>query len=153
MNKKEIEKKEITEKGRCKVSFSKLNKNAVSIEKETSRINLKYINSKNINIEPQISSDDKIALYKNVEEGIDLKYELEEKRLKESFIINQRNNSYSFDFDITIGELEPFYNEATRCLELKKNNAVIYRMLPPYMYDSKGCGRRRWGYCFSNDIR
>lgn len=77
MNKKEIEKKEITEKEKCKVSFSKLNKNAVSIEKETSKINLKYINSKNINIEPQISSDNKIALYKNVEEGIDLKYELE----------------------------------------------------------------------------
>lgn len=138
MNKNEIEKKEITEKEKCKVSFSKLNKNAVSIEKETNKINLKYINSKNINIEPQISSDNKIALYKNVEEGIDLKYELEEKRLKESFIVNQRNNFYSFNFDITIGDLEPFYNEATRCLELKKNNAVIYRMLPPYMYDSKG---------------
>lgn len=146
MNKKEIEKKEITEKEKCKVSFSKLNKNAVSIEKETSKINLKYINSKNINIEPQISSDNKIALYKNVEEGIDLKYELEEKRLKESFIINQRNSSYSFNFDITIGDLEPFHNEATRCLELKKNNAVIYRMLPPYMYDSKGQESNKCSY-------
>lgn len=138
-------------KEKYSVSFAKLKDDMVSLKKDISEIKLKYISSKNINIVPQINNDNKIAIYKDVEDGVDLKYELEEKRLKESFVINQRKGNYAFNFEAKIGDLEPSYNETRKCLELKRNGVVVCRMLPPFMFDNKGTESKKCSYEIENN--
>jgi len=129
--------KSIKDVNQCKVTFSKSNQEMVSFKKDDSAIKLKYISSQGTDINPLINNDSKVAVYKNIEEGIDLKYELKGEQLKESFVINQKSDNYVFNFEANIGDLKPFFNEATKCLELKRNNIVVCKMLPPYMFDNK----------------
>ena len=129
--------KSIKDANQCKVTFSKSNQEMVSFKKDDSAIKLKYINSQGTDINPLINNDSKVAVYKNIEEGIDLKYELKGKQLKESFVINQKSDNYVFNFEANIGDLKPFFNEATKCLELKRNNIAVCKMLSPYMFDNK----------------
>ena len=136
----------IMENKRIRASFSKLKGDMLSLTTDTNEIKLKYISNSKENISPEIDEFKKIVTYKNVEQGIDLQYELEEKRLKESFVINERNNNYTFNFETRIGKLEPFYNEERKCLELKKDNKVICRMLPPYMFDNRGEESKKCSY-------
>lgn len=139
------------ENQKLEASFSHLNGEMVSFKTNANEIKLKYLSSKNIDVNPQLNDDNKVAIYKDVEDGIDLKYELEERRLKESFIINQRNNNYTFNFEAKIGDLEPLYNEARKCLEFKKDNRVVCRMLPPFMFDNKGEESKKCTYEVENN--
>ena len=134
------------ENQKLEASFSHSKGEMVSFKTNANEIKLKYLSSKNIDINPQLDNDNKIAIYKEVEDGIDLKYELEDRRLKESFIINQRNNNYTFNFEAKIGDLEPSYNEVRKCLEFKKDNKVICRMLPPFMIDNRGEESKKCSY-------
>lgn len=131
---------------KIEASFSHSNGEMVSFKTNANEIKLKYLSSKNIDVNPQLNDDNKVAIYKDVEDGIDLKYELEDRRLKESFIINQRNNNYTFNFEAKIGDLEPSYNETRKCLEFKKDDKVVCRMLPPFMFDNKGEESKKCSY-------
>ena len=133
-----------------KAEFSKTGEDMVSLKKDTNEIKLKYISSKNINVNPDINETNKIVIYKDVEDGIDLKYELEDNRLKESFIIKERKKDYIFNFEAKIGNLEPFYNEEKKCLEFKDKNTVVYRMLPPFMFDNMGEKSKKCSYEIEN---
>jgi len=98
----------IKDVNQCKVTFSKSNQEMVSFKKDDSAIKLKYISSQDTDINPLINNDSKVAVYKNIEEGIDLKYELKGEQLKESFVINQKSDNYVFNFEANIGDLKPF---------------------------------------------
>ena len=139
------------ENQKLEASFSHSNGEMVSFKTNSNEIKLKYLSSKNIDVNPQLNDDNKVAIYKDVEDGIDLKYELEDRRLKESFIINQRNNNYTFNFEAKIGDLEPSYNEARKCLEFKKDDKVVCRMLPPFMFDNKGEESKKCSYEVENN--
>lgn len=139
------------ENQKLEASFSHSKGEMVSFKTNANEIKLKYLSSKNIDVNPQLNDDNNVAIYKEVEDGIDLKYELEDRRLKESFIINQRNNNYTFNFEAKIGDLEPSYNEARKCLEFKKDNRVVCRMLPPFMFDNKGEESKKCTYEVENN--
>ena len=85
----------------------------------------------------RINLDNKIT-YPSFEEGLSLEYEILEKQIKETIIIEKRLDDYNFDFSLNIGELTPKYNELEEKLELiNLDNKVVYKILSPYMVDSK----------------
>lgn len=135
---------------KCKARFSKMKGDMVSLGENDNEIKLKYISSKNIDIAPLFEEGNNKVIYKDVEDGVDLVYEIEETRLKESLIINEKKEYYNFNFETRINELEPNYNERCKCLELKSNDEVLYRMLPPFMVDGNGNESKNCSYEIDN---
>ena len=133
-----IEKEEFTKSlNNYKVKFnnSLSNKDFIVLNKHNKIIKMNYVN-KARNIIKGIQENNKIT-YPSIEDGVDLKYECLENKLKESIVINKLQEDYQYDFELDIGDLTPFFNKENNTLELKDNDKVIYRLLSPYMEDNK----------------
>lgn len=91
------------------------------------------------------------VLYKDIKKNIDLKYELQETRLKESIIINSKETDYDLLFELKIGNLEPRFNEKENALELLDDSKIVYKLLPPFMEDNNGNRNNNCSYEISND--
>ena len=122
-----------------KVSFAKNISDAklLTINKDNHEISLSLMNKKRsfkrfVNYE--CNNND--MLYKNIEDGVDLKYSCIEEGIKESLIINNKQDNYDFDFTLDIKDLTPKFNEETNTLELQKDGETIYTILSPYMIDA-----------------
>ena len=81
---------------------------------------------------------EKEVLYQEVEEGVDLKYEVLDQKIKESVIIKSIQKEYKYDFELNIGSLTVNHNKSTNNLELKNGEEVLYEIMAPYMEDQKG---------------
>ena len=122
-----------------KASFAKNISDAklLTINKDNHEISLSLMNKKRsfkrfVNYE--CNNND--MLYKNIEDGVDLKYSCIEEGIKESLIINNKQDNYDFDFTLDIKDLSPKFNEETNTLELQKDGETIYTILSPYMVDA-----------------
>ena len=122
-----------------KASFAKNISDAklLTINKDNHEISLSLMNKKRsfkrfVNYE--CNNND--MLYKNIEDGVDLKYSCMEEGIKESLIINNKQDNYDFDFTLDIKDLSPKFNEETNTLELQKDGETIYTILSPYMIDA-----------------
>ena len=122
-----------------KASFAKNISDAklLTITKDNHEISLSLMNKKRsfkrfVNYE--CNNND--MLYKNIEDGVDLKYSCMEEGIKESLIINNKQDNYDFDFTLDIKDLTPKFNEETNTLELQKDGETIYTILSPYMIDA-----------------
>ena len=122
-----------------KASFAKNISDAklLTITKDNHEISLSLVNKKRsfkrfVNYE--CNNND--MLYKNIEDGVDLKYSCMEEGIKESLIINNKQDNYDFDFTLDIKDLTPKFNEETNTLELQKDGETIYTILSPYMIDA-----------------
>ena len=122
-----------------KASFAKNISDAklLTITKDNNEISLSLVNKKRsfkrfVNYE--CNNND--MLYKNIEDGVDLKYSCIEEGIKESLIINNKQDNYDFDFTLDIKDLSPKFNEETNTLELQKDGETIYTILSPYMIDA-----------------
>ncbi|MCR5092185.1 MAG: hypothetical protein K6B51_05785 [Bacilli bacterium] len=134
------------EMGGYRAAFSRAKGDMVSLESGGAGIRLRYAAKGAADVGPSIDADGKTAVYEGVEEGIDLRYELEDRRLKESLVIKGRRDEYSFGFEAEIGGLEPSYNEGDNTLELKTGGRVAYRIQAPFMVDSNGCESKKCSY-------
>ena len=121
----------------CKLEMKNTltNNDFITLNKDNKIIKMNYIN-KARNIIKGIQEDNKI-IYPSIEEGVDLKYEVLDNKLKESIVINELQDNYQYDFELDIGDLVPTFNKENSTLELKENNKTIYRLLSPYMVDNK----------------
>ena len=121
----------------CKLEMKNTltNNDFITLNKDNKIIKMNYIN-KARNIIKGIQEDNKI-IYPSIEDGVDLKYEVLDNKLKESIVINELQDNYQYDFELDIGDLVPSFNKENSTLELKENNKTIYRLLSPYMVDNK----------------
>ena len=122
-----------------KASFAKNINDAklLTINKDNHEISLALLNKqRSFKKVATYECEDNNMLYKSIEEGIDLKYSCVEEGIKESLIINSKQDNYDFDFTLDIKDLTPVFNQNTNTLELQKDGETIYTILSPYMVDA-----------------
>ena len=129
-----------------RAAFSRAKGDMVSLGSGGDGIKLRYAAKGAADVAPLFEGDGRTVVYEGVEEGVDLRYELEDRRLKESLVINGRRDEYSFGFEAEIGGLEPSYNEDDNTLDLKAGGRVAYRIQAPFMVDSNGCESKKCSY-------
>ena len=77
-------------------------------------------------------------IYEDVFQGVDLRYEASGYNIKEEIIIYQPQDSYRFDFMLTLDGLTAQLNEDGSIDLLNESDTVIYEIPAPYMYDGAG---------------
>ena len=78
------------------------------------------------------------VLYRNVYDGVDLSYTLYSYNVKETIVLNQPRDSYSFSFVMDSKGLTPVLLENGSVDLLTTDGKAIYQIPSPYMYDADG---------------
>ena len=78
------------------------------------------------------------VLYRNVYDGVDLSYTLYSYNVKETIVLNQPRDSYSFSFVMDSKGLTPVLLENGSVDLLTTDGKAIYQIPAPYMYDADG---------------
>ncbi|HVQ44174.1 MAG TPA: PA14 domain-containing protein [Candidatus Saccharimonadia bacterium] len=89
------------------VNFGDISEEGIQIEKDGHTFAFKPVNGKSV--KPSISGEapNQEVTYRNVWQGIDLKYEVSGAQLKESIIVKSRLTQTAFDFDAIGANLRP----------------------------------------------
>lgn len=77
--------------------------------------------------------------YNNIEDGIDLEYEIYSNNLKESIIVNSKKDSYVYSFELKLNKLTAVLNEdGSISLKDEETGEAKYTMPAPFMFDNAG---------------
>ena len=77
--------------------------------------------------------------YNNIEDGIDLEYEIYSNNLKESIIVNSKKDSYVYSFELKLNKLTAALNEdGSISLKDEETGEAKYTMPAPFMFDNAG---------------
>ena len=117
------------------VEFKNEDNDLMIITKDKHQLKMKILKKK-IKGKNQIEKENDKIKYKDIEEGIDLEYQCQENKIKESLIIKERQEKYEYDFEMDIGELKPIFNTKDNTLELQQEGQTIYKIQSPYMEDA-----------------
>lgn len=79
---------------------------------------------------------DSNVFYNNIYPNVDLEYVLNGNDIKENIIIKQPRTSYSFGFDLTLGNLSAQLTDEGAIELINSSGEVIYYMPPAYMFDA-----------------
>lgn len=78
------------------------------------------------------------VLYRNVYQGVDLRYALCGYNVKETIVINQPRSSYSFPFYLDLTDLSPSLMKDGSVELRDRQGEVVYLIPAPYMIDAAG---------------
>ena len=120
--------------GEYKIDFTPLNTNKVSVEIENPQEN----NSRKFDDVKNLTNLISKATYKNIYDGIDLEYILIGNNIKENIIVNQKQDSYSYSFEIKLNKLRAELVENSIILSDYDTDKQIYEIPAPYMLDANG---------------
>ena len=84
-------------------------------------------------------SPDKLGstvLYENVFDGVDLMYENYSYNIKETILVNEPQDGYEYSFRLNVNGLTPVLEEDGAVYLYDENDAPIYIIPAPYMYDA-----------------
>lgn len=78
------------------------------------------------------------VVYENVFGTDDLEYIVTTNTIKENIVVNEKQNSYIYSFDMDFGELTPIVNEdnSIRVVNPEDTEETIFYIEAPYMYDA-----------------
>ena len=77
--------------------------------------------------------------YNDIEDGIDLEYEIYSNNLKESIIVNSKKDSYVYSFELKLNKLTAALNEdGSISLKDEETGEAKYIMPAPFMFDNAG---------------
>lgn len=76
--------------------------------------------------------------YSNVYSGVDFLYELNSYNVKESILVNERRDSYSFSFYMEMDGLTPELKEDGSIELTDETGEVVYLIPAPFMIDARG---------------
>ena len=76
------------------------------------------------------------VLYENVFDGVDLMYENYGYNIKETIMVNEPQSGYEYSFRLDVNGLTPVLEEDGAVYLYDENNAPIYIIPAPYMYDA-----------------
>ncbi len=120
--------------GEYKIEFTPLNTNKVSVEIENPQEN----NSRKFDDIKKLNNLISKAKYENIYDGIDLEYILVGNNIKENIIVNQKQDSYSYSFEIKLNKLKAELVENSIILSDYDTGEPIYEIPAPYMLDNNG---------------
>lgn len=120
--------------GEYKIDFTPLNTNKVSVEIENPQGN----NSRKFDDIKKLTNLISKATYKNIYDGIDLEYILIGNNIKENIIVNEKQDTYSYSFEIKLNKLKAELVENSIILSDYDTDEQIYEIPAPYMLDNNG---------------
>ncbi|MBR6860889.1 MAG: DNRLRE domain-containing protein, partial [Acidaminococcaceae bacterium] len=149
---KEASTEETTESGNDDQLYSAYNQNSIAEisypnRKDTFRDNKLFSfrtsadsNDQDKSISEQVLPEKLRAevLYRDVYDDVDLHYELCSYNIKETILVNQPRENYSFTFYFDSGDMTPLLTEDGSVELQNAENEVVYLIPAPYMTDSAG---------------
>lgn len=116
--------------------YSGANKSNVNFVNDNTKLNgnQKFTTLKNVNSE---------AVYKDVYNNVDLQYFITPLGVKENIILKNKNVQNTFDVSYKINKLSAKQIDDYTIVLYDKNNKEVYRIIAPYMIDSKGASSDR----------
>lgn len=120
--------------GEYKIDFTPLNTNKVSVEIENPQKN----NSRKFDDVKKLNNIVSRATYKGIYEGIDLEYILVGNNIKENIIVNEKQDTYSYSFEIKLNKLKAELVENSIILSDYDTGEKVYEIPAPYMVDANG---------------
>ena len=120
--------------GEYKIDFTPLNTNKVSVEIENPQEN----NSRKFDDVKKLNNLVSYATYKNIYDGIDLEYVLVGNNIKENIIVNEKQESYEFSFEIKLSKLNAELINNAVVLTDNTTGEQVYEIPAPYMLDAGG---------------
>ena len=120
--------------GDYKIDLTPLDTNKVSVEIENPQEN----NSRKFDDVKKLSNLVSKAIYKNIYDGIDLEYILTGNNVKENIIVNSKQDSYVYTFELKLNKLNAELVDNSIALYDSDTGEKMYVIPAPYMYDSAG---------------
>ena len=118
--------------GDYKIDFTPLNTNKVSVVIENPQEN----NSRKFEDMSQLDNLVSKAIYKNIYDGIDIEYILVGNNLKENIIVKEKQDSYTFSFELKLNKLRAELKDGAIILSDYDTGDKIYEIPAPYMFDA-----------------
>ncbi len=118
--------------GDYKIDFTPLNTNKVKVEIENPQIN----NSRKFEDMSQLDNLVSKAIYKNIYDGIDIEYILVGNNIKENIIVKEKQDSYTFSFELNLNKLSAELKDGTIILSDYDSGEQVYEIPAPYMFDA-----------------
>lgn len=120
--------------GEYKIDFTPLNTNKVNVEIENPQEN----NSRKFDDVKKLNNVVSKAIYKSIYDGIDIEYILVGNNIKENIIVNEKQDTYSFSFEIELSKLKAELSGNEIILSDYDSDEVVYVIPAPYMLDASG---------------
>ncbi|MBQ2809515.1 MAG: hypothetical protein IJF11_01335 [Clostridia bacterium] len=120
--------------GEYKIDFTPLNTNKVNVAIE----NPQKSNSRKFEDLSRLNSLVSMATYANIYDGIDLEYILAGNNVKENIIVKEKQDSYTFAFELKLNKLSAMLENGAVILTDADTGEQKYKIPTPYMYDANG---------------
>ena len=118
--------------GDYKIDFTPLNTNKVSVVIENPQSN----NSRKFEDMSVLNNLVSKAIYANVYDGIDIEYILVGNNIKENIIVKEKQDSYTFSFELKLNKLSAELVNGAIILSDYDSGEQVYEIPVPYMYDA-----------------
>ncbi len=118
--------------GDYKIDFTPLNTNKVKVEIENPQKN----NSRKFEDMSQLDNLISKAIYKNIYDKTDIEYILIGNNLKENIIVKEKQDSYTFSFELKLNKLSAELVDGAIILSDYDTGDKVYEIPAPYMLDA-----------------
>ena len=118
--------------GEYKIDFTPLNTNKVKVKIENPQSN----NSRKYEDMSQLDNLISKAIYKNIYDKTDIEYILIGNNLKENIIVKEKQDSYTFSFELKLNKLSAELVDGAIILSDYDTGDKIYEIPAPYMLDA-----------------
>lgn len=118
--------------GDYKIDFTPLNTNKVSVVIENPQSN----NSRKFEDMSVLNNLVSKAIYADIYDGIDIEYILVGNNIKENIIVKEKQDSYTFSFDLKLNKLSAELVNGAIILYDYDSGEQVYEIPVPYMYDA-----------------
>ena len=141
--------------GEYKIDFTPLDTSKVRVEIENPQEN----NSRKFEDVSKLNNLVAKAIYKNIYNGIDIEYILVGNNIKENIIVKEKQDSYTFSFELKLNKLSAELKDGAIVLSDCDSGEPVYKIPAPYMYDANGVyseaveytleQNSKWNYTFT----
>ena len=118
--------------GDYKIDFTPLNTNKIKVE----IVNPQTNNSRKFEDMSQLDNLVSKAIYKNIYDGIDIEYILVGNNIKENIIVKEKQDSYTFSFELKLNKLSAELVNGAIILSDYDTGTKVYEIPAPYMFDA-----------------
>ena len=126
--------------GEYKIDFTPLNTNKVDVEIENPQEN----NSRIFDDVKVLQNLVSRATYSNIYNGVDIEYVLVGNNIKENIIVNTKQSTYSYTFELKLSKLTAELSDGSIIISDSTTKEALYEIPAPYMLDANGA--------FSNNV-
>lgn len=106
----------------------------ILVSNSSSKLTIDEANKEEMKLENKVSA----VNYKNVFDGADLQYVITPSKVKENIIVNEKQDSYVYKFELALNGLVPVQqdNGSINLYENVEDEEAVFVIETPYMYDA-----------------